>query len=450
VAGYAVISHSNFEALSVGGVGLYIGSGKTAELGDVNYTNLTNAGSIVYLQGDRGAYSVEDYHATDIEAGVLKRHLPIPTTDNKVAKVATVGGVKVWTEGDAAGSVASDTIWDAKGDLAVGTGSDTAARLPVGANGDLLTPDSTQTTGLKWETPVDISEDAADISGVNFTEQGSDPAAPGTGHWVVYAKSDGIYQIDDAGSARLIGASLTITEQDSSPSVADVNTIKVTNGKLTDEGGGVVSLDISGASTLDGLSDVEAASPAVNDIIAWNGVVWGKNNPNRMIDRAWGSMYQDDTGTVITVGATNTDYIVTGMSAGILGNTTFQNAKELVIALAGVYQVNWSVSFTVASANQEIEGAVGVGGVRKASTSAHSKINTATDTTQFGGTGLLALIVGDLVQIVVRNETATTNISIEHANLSLVFLGLTTGGQALLESGDALLLESGDNLLLEG
>ena len=42
------------------------------------------------------------------------------------------------------------TAIDAKGDLVPGTGADTFARLAVGANGLVLTPDSTETTGLKW------------------------------------------------------------------------------------------------------------------------------------------------------------------------------------------------------------------------------------------------------------------------------------------------------------
>jgi len=38
--------------------------------------------------------------------------------------------------------------------------------------------------------------------------------------------------------------SLTVEEQDGTPTVSDVNTIKVNNGSLTDEGGGVVSIDV--------------------------------------------------------------------------------------------------------------------------------------------------------------------------------------------------------------
>lgn len=42
------------------------------------------------------------------------------------------------------------TVIDAKGDLLAGTGADTIARLPVGTNGQVLTADSAETTGMKW------------------------------------------------------------------------------------------------------------------------------------------------------------------------------------------------------------------------------------------------------------------------------------------------------------
>jgi hypothetical protein len=44
------------------------------------------------------------------------------------------------------------TAIDAKGDLVAGTGADTFARLGVGTNGQVLTADSAETTGLKWAT----------------------------------------------------------------------------------------------------------------------------------------------------------------------------------------------------------------------------------------------------------------------------------------------------------
>lgn len=45
------------------------------------------------------------------------------------------------------------TIVDAKGDLIAATAADTVSRLAVGTNGQVLTADSTASTGIKWSTP---------------------------------------------------------------------------------------------------------------------------------------------------------------------------------------------------------------------------------------------------------------------------------------------------------
>ena len=53
------------------------------------------------------------------------------------------------------------TAIDAKGDLVVGTGADTFSRLAVGTNGQVLTADSSEATGLKFATPA-----SGDIEGI--------------------------------------------------------------------------------------------------------------------------------------------------------------------------------------------------------------------------------------------------------------------------------------------
>ena len=71
-------------------------------------------------------------------------------SDHDLVYQALSGSWGTWLTAGGGGDVASDTIWNAKGDLAVGTASDTAARLGVGSNGQVLTADSGETTGLKW------------------------------------------------------------------------------------------------------------------------------------------------------------------------------------------------------------------------------------------------------------------------------------------------------------
>lgn len=56
------------------------------------------------------------------------------------------------TDDDSGSNLAA--VIDAKGDLIAGTGPDTAARLPVGGNGQVLTADSAQATGIKWAAPA--------------------------------------------------------------------------------------------------------------------------------------------------------------------------------------------------------------------------------------------------------------------------------------------------------
>ena len=103
-------------------------------------------------------------------------------------------GVK-WATPSSGGAVATDAIWDAKGDIAVATAADAATRLAVGSNGQVLTADSTQGTGVKWSTPASgsVATDAIwDTKGDLAIATGADAAAKlavGTNGYVLTADS---------------------------------------------------------------------------------------------------------------------------------------------------------------------------------------------------------------------------------------------------------------------
>lgn len=69
------------------------------------------------------------------------------TTGQVLSKASNTDLDFTWTA-DASGIPA--TIFDAKGDIIAASAADTAARLAVGTNGQVLTADSSTSTGLKW------------------------------------------------------------------------------------------------------------------------------------------------------------------------------------------------------------------------------------------------------------------------------------------------------------
>lgn len=124
------------------------------------------------------------------------------------------------------------------------------------------------------------------------------------------------------------GNSLTVEEEDGTPSVSNVSTIKVTNGTLTDDGSGTVSINTGGGSgnvTSTGSLPTEPGSPNSGDIYlpnngqaierysgsAW--VPWGPifplTKPPAAASWTWSNQLTAtiaDNGNGVTLSATNT------------------------------------------------------------------------------------------------------------------------------------------------
>ena len=77
-----------------------------------------------------------------------------PTTGDIEGVTAGTGISGGGTSGTVTITNSMATAIDAKGDLIVGTGADTFSRLAVGTNGQVLTADSSEATGLKFATPA--------------------------------------------------------------------------------------------------------------------------------------------------------------------------------------------------------------------------------------------------------------------------------------------------------
>ena len=74
------------------------------------------------------------------------------TTGQVLAKASGTDLDFSWVAQDDSNAI-QNAIVDAKGDLIGATAADTPARLAVGTNGQVLTADSAEATGLKWATP---------------------------------------------------------------------------------------------------------------------------------------------------------------------------------------------------------------------------------------------------------------------------------------------------------
>jgi hypothetical protein len=75
------------------------------------------------------------------------------TTGQVLSKASNTNMDFTWVTTDDANAI-QNSIVDAKGDLIAASAADTPARLAVGANNSILTADSAEATGLKWDTGV--------------------------------------------------------------------------------------------------------------------------------------------------------------------------------------------------------------------------------------------------------------------------------------------------------
>ncbi len=88
------------------------------------------------------------------------------TTGQVLAKASGTDMDFSWVAQDDSNAI-QNAIVDAKGDLIAATAADTPARIAVGTNGQVLTADSTASTGLAWATPTPVATSLGYTAGKN-------------------------------------------------------------------------------------------------------------------------------------------------------------------------------------------------------------------------------------------------------------------------------------------
>ena len=103
------------------------------------------------IQGTAGATGATGAAGTNGTNGTNGQGVPVGGTAGQVlSKIDATDYSTQWVAQSGGGIAA--TIVDAKGDIIAATAADAVARLAVGSNGQVLTADSVEATGLKWAT----------------------------------------------------------------------------------------------------------------------------------------------------------------------------------------------------------------------------------------------------------------------------------------------------------
>lgn len=189
---------------------------------------------------------------------------------------------------------------------------------------------------------------------------------------------------------------LTVEEQDGNPTVSNVNTIRVSNGTLTDEGGGVVSITTGGGSV---------AVQAFGEVI--------------------------DTGA--SAYALNTSYV--GINTGGVGqisNMSFSSGAgsdpdTLAPDNDGTFQAVAVISVASQTVNETLTAAFSVNGTIDTDTEVSFQGSLSTDDVNVTLTKLLNLSSGDEVGLELKASGATTA-TLDYAGFNLTSIG--TGGSS--------------------
>lgn len=119
---------------------------------DMGANAITNVGNVDGVDVSGHASRHTDGSDDIQDATGLQKGLMTAAQGNKLGFIESNADVTDATNVDAAGAVMESDI-DAKGDLFVGTADNAVTRVAVGSNTKILTADSGEASGTKWDVP---------------------------------------------------------------------------------------------------------------------------------------------------------------------------------------------------------------------------------------------------------------------------------------------------------
>jgi hypothetical protein len=143
-----------------------------------------------------------------------------------------------------------------------------------------------------------------------------------------------------------------------------------------------------------------------------------------------GSCYGNDIGWSQANAVQNTWYNISDadMADGVLNGVTHDGSGELTVTYAGMYLVNYSLSFEDDTVNDHIEVGIEVSGSGSANAAGqnHTESKFANEEEGIGGTCILDLAASATIEVAIRTtDNNTPTISVQHVNLTCVLVGGT-------------------------
>lgn len=223
-------------------------------------SNSGTRGPVILMRNARGVFSAP----TDIQDG--DNLGTISFAGRKGVGYSGAAGISSWVDGSPGTYVPGMLRFDVK---ETGSSSSYLTAAVIRASGYVGIGTTDPEDLLHVDGPVALT----DL--VYFV----DPTTPPVGVHKLYSRDDGIYVLDsdgiEVGPLGAGGSTLTVEEVDGTPSVGSVDTLVVPNGSLTDNGGGQVTLSISGSDS-DAIHDnvsgeinavTEKTTPANDDVL---------------------------------------------------------------------------------------------------------------------------------------------------------------------------------------